>query len=55
MKYKENSIVVLNSGESMLIYEVDEKNKHYYAVGCDDQEDSRVLSDSDIYQQLMNV
>jgi hypothetical protein len=50
LKYKVGNIVLLYSGEMMYIYKVDEQGKRYYAVGCENQEDSRELKDTDIFE-----
>lgn len=50
MKYKEGNIVLLDSGETMYIYQIDEKSKTYYVSNCDNDKDLREVKDSQIFQ-----
>lgn len=54
MKYKVDNIVLLYSGETMHIYQVNQKSKTYSAVNCDDENDNRELKDSDIMMLVVS-
>ena len=55
MKYSMGDIVLLYSGETVYIYQVDKKQKVYYASNCDDENDLKEIKDSDIFQKVLSV
>lgn len=55
MKYSIGDIVQLYSGEKVYIYQVDQKQKVYYASNCDDENDLKAIKDSDIFQKVVSV
>ena len=55
MKYNIGNIVLLNSGESMYIFQVDKDAKAYRAVNCDDDKDIQLIRDSDIIQLIVTA
>lgn len=55
MKYTIGDIVLLHSGETMYIFQIDKKSKTYNVSNCDDENDLRTIKDSDIFQKVESV
>lgn len=52
MKYKEGNIVLLESGETVYISFVDEKEKKYHVYDTDDENKVYIISENSIFMLI---